>query len=230
LGGPFRVHEDALDAWLEGVAQRDSDLSGHIAGIVRSLDDSGELESAVRDFQDCIALPLPGLYVPPYASFWLDPSKSLWTTVTRQVLSWYNDAGLDWPNRAASVSTVRAPDHLGIECAFAAELWAGSAISTDGRDSATATDPVTHVSLAGSADAVGPTGSLASALDTVAVENLRQAFIGGHMSAWVPLYARELRNRVVSTYWRGMADFLDRWVRLNALELSAARQAASHER
>ncbi len=231
LGGPFRVHEDALDAWLEGVAQCDSDLSGDIADTVRSLDDSVELESAVRDFQACIALPLPGLYVPPYASFWIDPSKSLWTTVTRQVLSWYNDAGLDWPNRAAFGSAVRAPDHLGIECAFAAELWAGSAISADGRDSATAADPVTHVSLAGPADVavstgyadrVGTTGPAASTLDVTAVEILRPVFIGGHMPAWIPLYAKEFRNRVTSTYWRGMADILDRWVHLNALELLPA--------
>lgn len=211
LGGPFRVHEDALDAWLKGVAQCDSDLSGDIADTVRSLDDSVELESATHDFQNCIALPLPGLYVPPYASFWLDPSKLLWTTVTRQVLSWYNDAGLDWSNQAASRSIVSAPDHLGIECAFAAELWAGSAIGGSA-----------DVSLASPTDRAGSTGPAALTLDTVAVEILRPVFIGGHMPSWVPLYAKELRNRVTSNYWRGMADILERWVDLNALELLPA--------
>jgi TorA maturation chaperone TorD len=232
LGGPFRVHEDALNAWLEGVAQRDSDLSRHIAGIVRSLDDSGELESATREFQDCIALPMPGLYVPPYASFWLDPSKSLWGAVTRQVLSWYNDAGLDWSNHVSPYPSVRAPDHLGIECAFAAELWAGVAGTSyaggaDSSDSLFAVDPVNPV---GAVDPVGSSGAgdlVGSVEPTGSLENLRRVFIGEHMSAWVPLYAKELRNRLTSTYWRGMADILQRWVHLNALELLPAARITS---
>ncbi len=126
LEGPLRLHEDALGPWTEDIARWDPALSRQVAGAVRALDDPAESEIATREFQRCIVVPVPGRYVPPYASVHLDASKSLWGAVTRQVLSWYDDAGLDWVGHSSRYPWVRAPDHIGVECAFAAELWAAT--------------------------------------------------------------------------------------------------------
>ena len=127
LEGPLRVPDDALLPWLEDLARCDSGLSRDVADLIRCLDDPAELEAARQDFQSCVVVPLPGRYLPPYASVYLDASKSLWGPATTRVLSWYNEADLDWVGHSSRYPWVRAPDHLGVECAFAAELWAASA-------------------------------------------------------------------------------------------------------
>ncbi len=194
LEGPLRVHEEALLPWLEDLARCDSDLSRDVGDLIRCLDDPAELEAARRDFQSCMVVPLPGSYLPPYASVYLDASKSLWGPVTTRVLSWYNQADLDWVGQSSRYPWVRAPDHLGVECAFAAELWA----ALDG----------------------GPPS----------LTGLGRTFVAEHLLKWVPSYVEEMRGRVMSSYWRGMAGFLEGWVRKSAPvvpEVSGARSDAS---
>ncbi|MHB1844912.1 MAG: TorD/DmsD family molecular chaperone [Deltaproteobacteria bacterium] len=191
LEGPLRVHEDALGPWLEDVARCDSGLSRDVADLVRGLDDPAELEAARREFQSCVVVPLPGRYVPPYASVYLDASKSLWGPVTARVLSWYNEAELDWVGHSSRYPWLRAPDHLGIECAFAAELWAAS---EDGRPP---------------------------------MIDLGQAFVAGHLLEWAPQYAGEMRDRVTTSYWHGMAGLLEGWVHASALAFPEATGAHS---
>ncbi len=126
LDGPLRVEEDALVPWLEGLGKFDASLARDAADLVRCLDEPDDLKAAMWDFQNCVVVPIPGRYVPPYASVYLDPSKSLWGAVTSLVRGKYNEADLDWVGHSLRYPWVRAPDHLGIECAFAAELWAAS--------------------------------------------------------------------------------------------------------
>ncbi|MDA8359931.1 MAG: molecular chaperone TorD family protein [Actinomycetota bacterium] len=181
LEGPLRLHEDALVPWISNLGRLDAGLSRDVAGLVRCLDDPAELKAAMGDFEGCVVVPLPGRHVPPYASVYLDASRALWGTVTKRVLSWYDEADLDWVGASSRYPWVRAPDHLGVECAFAAELWAAS---DDGRPPTT---------------------------------DLGQAFVAGHLPEWVPRYAAEMRDRTTSSYWRGMADFLEGWVHGSAL-------------
>ncbi|MDA8282980.1 MAG: molecular chaperone TorD family protein [Actinomycetota bacterium] len=123
LEGPLRLHENALGPWLEDMASCDPGLSRAVAAVVGALDDPAELEVAKREFQSCVVVPIPGRYVPPYASVYLDASKALWGAVTAQVLSWYGESNLEWVGHVSRYPWVRAPDHVGVECAFAAELW-----------------------------------------------------------------------------------------------------------
>ncbi len=183
LEGPLRLDEDAFGPWLEDMARFDPDLSRAVAAVVGALDDPGELEVARREFQSCLVVPVPGRYVPPYASVYLDASKALWGAVTAQVLSWYDEANLEWVGHVSRYPWVRAPDHLGIECAFAAELWT----TMDGGH-----DPKV---------------------------DLGQAFVTGHLLQWVPRYAAEVRERVTGSYWQGMAELIEGWVRKSALSI-----------
>ncbi len=123
LEGPLRLDERAKGPWLEDMARFDPDFSRAVAAVVGALDDPAELEVARREFQSCLVVPAPGRYVPPYASVYLDASRALWGAVTAQVLSWYDEANLEWVGHLSRYPWVRAPDHLGVECAFAAELW-----------------------------------------------------------------------------------------------------------
>lgn len=67
----------------------------------------------------CGVAPVPGRYVPPYASVHLD-GGSLWGPSTMEVLSWYEAEGLSWDRdrQGQNGSRILAPDHAGIEMAF----------------------------------------------------------------------------------------------------------------
>jgi len=43
----------------------------------------------------------------------------------------------------------------------------------------------------------------------------------------VPSYAKEMRERVMSSYWRGMAGFLEGWVRKSAPSVPEVSGACS---
>ena len=129
LDGPLRISETALRAWLADLTLLDAKLANHWARLVRLLDLRDERLAADEDYQSCLVIPQPGRYVPPYASVWLDGAEVLWGPTTARVLACYQQAGLDWTAQQSPEqgrSWVRAPDHLGVECAFVAELAAGT--------------------------------------------------------------------------------------------------------
>jgi TorA maturation chaperone TorD len=129
LDGPLRLPEAALRAWLAHLISVDAVLAERWAELVRLLDLADERAAADDDYQGCLIIPQPGRYVPPYASVWLDRAEDLWSPTTSRVLACYQRAGLDWTAQQAPGHGrfwVRAPDHLGVECAFVAELAVGT--------------------------------------------------------------------------------------------------------
>ena len=129
LDGPLRPSAAALRAWLADLIPVDAGLANRWAELVHLLDLPGERTAADEDYQGCLVIPQPGRYVPPYASVWLDGAEGLWGPTTARVLACYQQAGLDWTAQQSPEhgrSWVRAPDHLGVECAFVAELAAGA--------------------------------------------------------------------------------------------------------
>lgn len=128
LDGPLPLAETALQAWLAALVQVDAGLAERCAGLVRLLDVPAERTAAGEDYQNCLVVPQTGRYVPPYAAVWLDGARQLWGPATIRVLSCYEQAGLDWTGGSSHQEGrpwVRAPDHLGVECAFVADLAAG---------------------------------------------------------------------------------------------------------
>jgi len=129
LDGPLRLSEAALRAWLADLKPVDPGLATRWAELIHLLDLPSERTAADEDYQGCLVTPQPGRYVPPYASAWLDGAEGLWGPTTAHVLACYQQAGLDWAAQQSPEHGrpwVRAPDHLGVECAFVAELAAGT--------------------------------------------------------------------------------------------------------
>ena len=194
LDGPLRLSEPALQAWLPGLTAFDAGLAQRWAALVRLLDLPGERAAAEEDYQACLVIPQPGRYVPPYASVWLDGDAGLWGPATARVLACYQQAGLDWTAQQSpghGRSWVLAPDHVGVECAFVAELAAGPLAGGPPQDG-------------------GPAAVAGSAV-------IAADFIDGHLRRWVPAYAEALARHVSSRYWREMAGVLTAWMRLDAL-------------
>ena len=195
LDGPLRLSEAALQAWLPGLPASGAGLARRWSELVRLLDLPGERTGAEEDYQACLVIPQPGRYVPPYASAWLDGAEGLWGQTTARVLTFYQEAGLGWAAQQPAGhgrSWVRAPDHLGVECAFVAELAAA--------------EP---------ADARAPARMAVPA--AMAAE-----FLAGHMRRWIPAYAGEFARQARSRYWRGMAGVLAAWVRMDAFPRGSA--------
>lgn len=151
LDGPLRLSDEALGAWSGELRLLDPTLAECCAQVVRLLDATVERDAAIEDYEECLVIPLRSSYVPPYASAWLDGSEGLWGPSTMGVLSRYQEAGLDWPGQQSDNGHageppasgiirpwVRAPDHLGVECAFVADLLAGEAEVDPGATSVSA--------------------------------------------------------------------------------------------
>ena len=200
LDGPLRLAEPALGAWLADLALVAPAVAERCASLVHLVDDGRERAAADEDFQRCLVVPQPGHYLPPYASAWIDDAEALWSPATMRVLRCYSRAGLDWhgPAYDSDRPWVRAPDHLGIECAFIAELTAGSA-----QRHATGPDPT------GSYDP----GEVAA------------SFVVDHMRTWVPAYATEFADRARSRYWRHAIEVLAAWLQQDSLLPTGARLA-----
>jgi TorA maturation chaperone TorD len=187
LDGPLRLAEPALQAWLADLDPAAPALAARFAELIRLLDHDDERTVADEDFQGCLVVPQPGRYLPPYASAWTGGADELWNPTTMRVMRCYSQVGLDW-RRAAHDSDrpwVRAPDHLGIECAFVAELT-----------TTTAQRPVSRAVPPGPAEP----------------DVLATSFVIDHMRTWVPAYAAQLADNARSRYWQDAADVLAAWV------------------
>ncbi len=126
LGGPGALRRELLppvDPLLDALELADPRWPVGVGELLRCHDDPDELGRAESAYLQCVALPIPGRYVPPYASVYLDDGV-LWGNSTFEVLRLYEAEGLSWQqNRllpGGDSMTVRAPDHVGVEFAFLA--------------------------------------------------------------------------------------------------------------
>lgn len=126
LKGPCRLDPQVLEQWAVPMKRENSPLSDALSQVVRMLEDPVVQTGAEETFRSGIALPIPGRHVPPYASMFCDSPAQLWGVTTEQVAQWYGAMELEWAGLTAAYPLVRAPDHLGLEWAFAAELIARS--------------------------------------------------------------------------------------------------------
>ena len=118
LYGPSQLDEEAQSLWYRYLSRQDSRVRHLWRAVAGALDGKDQQELAVLDFQQCVESPIPGRYVPPYASCYLDKPITLWGPTTHKVVEWYEQGGLEWQ----SMPYVTSPDHVGVEWAFLAEL------------------------------------------------------------------------------------------------------------
>ncbi len=120
LYGPMRLDPAVQAAWGGRLAAGGSNVWELWNAVAGALIDEGGEQAAMEDFRQCLQVPLPGRYVPPYASMFLDTPATLWGPSTQRVRQWYEQGGLEWRR----FQHIVAPDHVGIEWAFLAELSA----------------------------------------------------------------------------------------------------------
>jgi TorA maturation chaperone TorD len=126
LHGPQALRPECLPAvgsLLEALGHTNADWPSRIGELLSLHEQPVELERAQRDYMRAFVVPVPGHYVPPYASVYLDDGV-LWGESTFRILRLYGTEGLSW-KRAASgrtdgASWITAPDHIGVEFAFLA--------------------------------------------------------------------------------------------------------------
>jgi TorA maturation chaperone TorD len=122
LNGAAALGETATPApgILAGaLADVDPALPGMLDALI--LHGDAACESAEQVLTSCFGLPLPGRYVPPVASVYLDGGQ-LWGTPTHQVVQLYVAEGLSWDRHRPGLGgiPVSSPDHIGVELAFLA--------------------------------------------------------------------------------------------------------------
>lgn len=140
LGGPQAVRHDelpALGVFLECLGKVDPAWPASVQALLPGADT--DLGRAQQAYLECLALPVPGRHVPPYASVYLDGGM-LWGPSTLRVLRHCEAEGLSWdPERAGPGGTLlAAPDHVGVEMAFLAVIsarptWGPAGIARLGR-------------------------------------------------------------------------------------------------
>ena len=123
LNGPGAVRPERLPAvgpLLEGLAQVDPGWPARTEELLTRTERPSSLEQAQTEYLEFLALPVPGRYVPPYASVYLDDG-TLWGQSTIKILAVYELEGLSWQRgRFSQRASVTAPDHVGVEFAFLA--------------------------------------------------------------------------------------------------------------
>ncbi len=124
LGGPRAVGRDelpAFNAFIEALGKVDPTWPSSVEALLPGAE--VDLDRAQRAYLDCLALPLPGRSVSPYASVYLD-GGTLWGRSTFEVLRHYQAEGLSWDRERAGPGGTRlvAPDHVGVEMAFLAVI------------------------------------------------------------------------------------------------------------
>jgi TorA maturation chaperone TorD len=118
LYGPSQLDKHAQDLWYRHLSRQTPAVRYAWGAVADILDGKEKLQQAIQDFQQCVEVPVPGRYVPPYASCYLNKPATLWGPSTFKVLEWYEQGGLEWQRSP----NVVAPDHVGVEWAFLAEL------------------------------------------------------------------------------------------------------------
>jgi TorA maturation chaperone TorD len=126
LRGPralTRAHLPPVEPLLDALCHADPDWPARVEELLARHDQPAELEQAERDYVESFVFPVPGRYVPAYASVYLDDGV-LWGDSTLKVQRLYGVEGLAWQQagsaHAAGGVPVTAPDHVGIEFAFLA--------------------------------------------------------------------------------------------------------------
>ena len=126
LDGPAALTPDRLPATgplLDALHQVDASWPTRVEQLLYRHKQPGELERAEADYMRSFVLPVPGRYVPPYASVYLEDGL-LWGESTFKIQRLYATEGLSWQRaggpRPVGGLTVTAPDHVGVELAFLA--------------------------------------------------------------------------------------------------------------
>lgn len=130
LHGPAALAPAALpgrDALLDALGRLDLAWPARLEPLLAAVADDARRAELEQAYDDCVVQPIPGRYVPPYASVYLG-EPGLWTSATLEVEQTYARAGFVW-DAGTSRARPRAPDHLGLELAFLAvsEAEAGPA-------------------------------------------------------------------------------------------------------
>jgi TorA maturation chaperone TorD len=124
LDGPSALRTQQLppvSPLLDALGQIDRGWPARVDALLAHHERAALLERAHREYLHAFVLPVPGSYVPPYASVYLDDG-TLWGDSTFKILRLYATEGLSWqranPRPAGGAASVTAPDHVGIEFAF----------------------------------------------------------------------------------------------------------------
>jgi TorA maturation chaperone TorD len=126
LNGPSALRPGQLPPvgpLLDALGHVDPDWPARVEELLARHDRPAELERDEADYLRSLVLPVPGSYVPPYASVYLDDG-TIWGDSTFKVLRLYETERLSWQRARSSseggTATITAPDHVGIEFAFLA--------------------------------------------------------------------------------------------------------------
>lgn len=124
LDGPTFSKNPMHPNWLETVRVWDSEMYYDVCRVFDVLATPRGRIRAVIDFRQRLNIPVPGQYIAPYSSVYLDSAGTIWGPSARKVLDWYIQGGMDW-NRyrtRRSETVLLAPDHIGLEWAFLSEI------------------------------------------------------------------------------------------------------------
>jgi TorA maturation chaperone TorD len=126
LHGPRALRREKLPAvgsLLEALGHLDSDWPARVEALLTRHNQPTELEQAQSEYVQSFMLPVPGRYVPPYASVYLEDGV-LWGASTFKIQRLYATEGLSWQHAGSrpnsGVVSITTPDHVGVEFAFLA--------------------------------------------------------------------------------------------------------------